>query len=495
MKKLKKALALMLSMLILLSVSPISVFAEETETPEAEWFTSYGVKKGEGTLTEAVQLVSNGGRIDLVKDVDALGTTIVLNKNVTIDGDGYTITRSETFDSAMFIVGNNAKVTLKNITVNGNADNFPGYVNSAFVVTDGYLTLEEGTVITKNNARGYNGAAIRAGSSIAGLSNPCVVTMNAGVEISDCTADNGGAVYLGTGAQFVMNGGAIKNCAAAYHGGAVSVDDDSAQFTMNDGSITECTCSLRATGYVGSAVYANKGMTAIKAGTITKNTNTSDFGAVYVAAAANVSIGGTAYIFDNNGSAGQSNVFIDDYALVSVAPAFSEGAKLGVSRSQIMREGDTVDMSFIYTAEDVMGYVFNDYDETTFFKANGVVTLIDCIKVTFDPGNGTCPVGSKIYGTGLAFGKLPECDYRDGFDFLGWYTEDDTQVTAETVVTYTDDITLYAKWENLNKLDDHPFAFIGRFFERIGELMRSVFEFLQNLFAGTGNDELEKIEK
>ncbi len=495
MKKFKKALALMLSMLILLSVSPISVFAEETETPEAEWFTSYGVKKGEGTLTEAVQLVTNGGRIDLVKDIEALSTTIVFNKNVTIDGDGYTITRSETFDSAMFIVGNGAKVTVKNVTVDGNADNFPGYANSAFVVTDGYLTLEKGAVITKNNARGYNGAAIRAGSAIAGLSNPCVVTMNEGVEISDCTADNGGAVYLGTGAQFVMNGGSIKNCAAAYHGGAVSVDDDSAQFTMNGGSITECTCSLRATGYVGSAVYANRGITAINGGSITGNTNTSDFGAVFVSPTANASIGGTAYIYDNNGSAYQSNVYIDDNAVVTISPALAEGAKLGVSRSQIMREGDTVDMSFIHSAEDVMGYLFNDYDETTFYSANGVVTLINCIKVTFDPGNGTCPVGSKIYGVNLAFGELPACNPRDGFDFLGWYTEDDTQITANTVVSYSDDITLYAKWENLNKIDDHPFAFIGRFFERIGELMRAVFEFLENLFTGNGNDELEKLDK
>ena len=110
-------------------------------------------------------------------------------------------------------------------------------------------------------------------------------------------------------------------------------------------------------------------------------------------------------------------------------------------------------------------------------------------------GYGTCPVGSKIYAVDLDFGELPECDPRDGFEFLGWYTATDSLVTENTAVSYYEDITLYAKWENLNKLDDNPLSVIGRFFERIGELMRSVFEFLQNLFAGTGNDELEKIEK
>ncbi|MBR5233227.1 MAG: InlB B-repeat-containing protein [Clostridia bacterium] len=494
MKKFKKALALLLSMLILLTVSPISAFAEET-TPEAEWFTSYNVKKGEGTLAEAVQLVGNGGRIDLLKDIPELGATAVLNKNVTINGNGYTITRGATFGGAMFIVGNGAKINVTKIILDGNADNVPGYANSVFVVTDGYLTLEDGAVIRKNNAGSNNGGAIRAGSSIAGIANPCVVTMNAGSELADCSADNGGAVYLGSGAEFILNDGAIKNCNAGYHGGAVIVDDTTASFVMNGGSITGCSCSTKASGYVGSAVYANKGTTAIKAGSITDNANGSDFGAVYVSVSADVSIGGTAYIYDNDGTANQSNIFVDDNAVIAVNPAFAEGAKIGVSRSQLMQEGDTVDMSFISSAEDVMGYLFNDYDGSTFYTADGAVTLIQCIKVTFNPGNGSCPVGEKIYGVNMAFGELPECDYRDGFEFLGWYTEDDVLVTKTTVVSGNEDITLYAKWENLNKLDDSPLSFIGRFFERIGELMRSVFEFLENLFAGTGNDELEKIEK
>ncbi len=495
MKKFKKAIALILSMLILLSVSPLSVFAEEPETAEAAWFTSYGVKKGEGTLSDAIQYVGNGGRIDILKDIPALDTTIILNKNVSIDGDGYTITRSNTFDGSMFIIGNRAKITFKNVTIDGNSDNFAAYTNSAIVITDGYLTLDAGSVIRKNNAVNYNGGAIRGGSSIASTSNPCVITMNEGAEISDCTGNDGGAVYLGTSAQFIMNGGSIKNCAASYNGGAVAVNDASASFTMNGGSITDCACCFRAAGYVGGAVSATEGTTVITNGSITGNVSMSDFGAVYVGTSADVSIGGTAYIYGNDGAVSESNVFVDNNAVLTIAPAFAEGAKVGVSTTQYLHEGVTVDMSFINSENDIMGYLFNDYDGTTFYSKNGVVTLVKCINVTFNPGNGSCPVGSKVYATDLAFGELPECDLRDGFDFLGWYTEDDVLVTESTVVSSDEDITLYAKWENLNKLDDHPFAFIGRFFERIGELMRTVFEFLENLFTGSGNDELEKIEK
>jgi uncharacterized repeat protein (TIGR02543 family) len=292
-----------------------------------------------------------------------------------------------------------------------------------------------------------------------------------------------------------MNGGSMKNCDAFYNGGAVAVDDASASFTMNSGSITGCSCCLNASGYVGSAVSATDGTVAINNGSITGNTNMSDLGAVYVSASADVSIGGTAYIYGNEGAVSESNVFVDNNAVLTISPAFAEGGKVGVSTTQYLHEGLAVDMSFINSTTDIMGYLFNDYDGTTFFEKNDLVILVRCINVTFNPGNGSCPVGSKVYAADVAFGELPECDYRDGFDFLGWYTEDDVLVTANTVVSADEDITLYAKWENLNKLDDHPFAFIGRFFERIGELMKSVFEFLENLFAGTGNDELEKIEK
>lgn len=40
----------------------------------------------------------------------------------------------------------------------------------------------------------------------------------------------------------------------------------------------------------------------------------------------------------------------------------------------------------------------------------------------------------------------------------------------------------------------NPFDIIVDFFARIGDLLRIVFEFLINFFAGTGNDAIEKLK-
>lgn len=40
----------------------------------------------------------------------------------------------------------------------------------------------------------------------------------------------------------------------------------------------------------------------------------------------------------------------------------------------------------------------------------------------------------------------------------------------------------------------NPFSLFGGFFEKIGELMRIVFEFLENMFTGNGNNALEELK-
>lgn len=496
MKSIKKAIALLLTMLLILSVSPIAAFAEDAADPEVEWFTSYGIKKGSGTIEEAVEKGVTGGRISLLKDISDFDTTLSITQDTTIEGNGYTITRSEAFGDKMFIVDNAATLKLTDVTVNGNAENYPGNTDTIVSVVSGQVTLDEGAVLTANYGRNTDGAAIVAGTADASTAKNCTVLMNAGSEISDCTGNNGGAVYLNNKAEMIMNGGIIKNCKASYDGGAIVVAADTAKLTVNSGEITGCSASLRDTGYAGSAIYAPKGTVTLVAAKITGNTNMSDLGAVYFTSETNFTVGGDTYIYDNDGSVAGSNIYVAEDAVILVSPQFTENSKIGVTAPTYFGSTtDTVDVSFISSTQDIMGYVYNDADGTTFYNSNGVISLIECIKVTFDPGNGVCSVNSKIYPVDLDFGELPECEPREGFEFLGWYTATDSLVTESTAVSYYEDITLYAKWENLNKLDDSPFAVIGRFFERIGELMRNVFAFLENLFTGSGNDDLEDLKK
>lgn len=73
--------------------------------------------------------------------------------------------------------------------------------------------------------------------------------------------------------------------------------------------------------------------------------------------------------------------------------------------------------------------------------------------VTFDPGEGTTPTASKTVTYGQAYGVLPT-PVRQGYDFLGWFTDPNTgtEVTASDTVSITADQTLYAHWKAMSIL-------------------------------------------
>lgn len=116
------------------------------------------------------------------------------------------------------------------------------------------------------------------------------------------------------------------------------------------------------------------------------------------------------------------------------------------------------------------------------------------ITVTFDAAGGVCEFNAKDYTVGMEFGILPECEERDGYNFIGWYTEDGKLIDETSLVAFSDDITLHAEWEDLNAVSLNPFALIGSFFETIGNMLKLVVEFLSNMFSGTGNDALEQLK-
>ena len=84
--------------------------------------------------------------------------------------------------------------------------------------------------------------------------------------------------------------------------------------------------------------------------------------------------------------------------------------------------------------------LYAQWDKATYtvtFDANGGTAELDRMDVeylaTFGSGNG---------------GELPLAE-KDGYIFKGWYlgVDSDEEVTASTIYTYTDNITLYAQWE------------------------------------------------
>lgn len=499
MKTLKKTLALILSMLLILAVSP-AAFAEEaadTEVEaEAEWYSTFGIRNGTGTFEEAVQSVTRGGKVTLLKDVE-IDESVEFVREVTLDGNGHMLTRSSSLKAPMFTVSSGITLNFVNIKVNGNSNNIQGDTDAIIKITNGSVVLKSGTVLGNNSAKDRNGGAVYAS---ADADCEALLIMYDGASITECVADNGAAVYLGDNSSMTVYGGTIKDCTALYHGGAIVLGSSTASLTMPGGEITGCTASAKVGGYAGSAVYVAMGNASFTGCNIHGNSTASDLGAIYVTDDANVKVGATAYIYENLGADADgneipSNVFVAEEAKLEVSPEFQEGAKVGISTPEHFVEGQIVNIDFLTYSGTIMGFLYNDADDTTFYVSNGVVNLLNCITVTFDPGNGVCEIDSKLYAVDVDYGWLPKCEEREGFTFLGWYTAGDSLITEDSPVAARTDITLYAKWENHNKLDDSPSSVFGRFFERIGELMRMVFEFLENLFTGGGTDEFEDLEQ
>ena len=69
--------------------------------------------------------------------------------------------------------------------------------------------------------------------------------------------------------------------------------------------------------------------------------------------------------------------------------------------------------------------------------------------VTFDANGGSVSPASITVTTGTAYGTLPTPTHSDSLNnFLGWYTEREAgnRITADTIVDWGDDHTLYAHW-------------------------------------------------
>jgi len=91
------------------------------------------------------------------------------------------------------------------------------------------------------------------------------------------------------------------------------------------------------------------------------------------------------------------------------------------------------------------------YEFTT--PVNSDITLyakwtLSKYNLNYDTNGASNSIGSKSVTYSEAYGDLPECE-RDGYEFLGWFTEANggTQVTSETVYQIDGDSTIYAHWK------------------------------------------------
>ena len=197
--------------------------------------------------------------VTLFSDLTLTDGVAITGGDITIQSKGdsiYTVyrgfaTNNKDTDKPCFTLSG-AKVTLKNITLDGNSINGSNKVkaNGAMIAmssANDTVILENGATIQNSYANDAQGGAIYAPIG--------TVEMRPGSVIKGCTAKKGGAISLGyngkSSATFNMTGGVITDC-AVYKGslsnGAAVFMEYYSTFNMSGGLITKNTSGRNAPG-------------------------------------------------------------------------------------------------------------------------------------------------------------------------------------------------------------------------------------------------------
>lgn len=161
---------------------------------------------GYETLQAALSAAADGATITLSKDFE-LSTYVSINKSVTLNLNGKTITESG--DHVIAIAGGSVTISNGNIALSAGSGTY------ALSVTGGSLALQGVSV----NGTGASGLLASGGALV----------VNDGTSIN-CA--NGSGIRVINGAQATMNGGSVN----AQNG--VFIANQGSAFTMNDGQIT-----------------------------------------------------------------------------------------------------------------------------------------------------------------------------------------------------------------------------------------------------------------
>ena len=199
----KKILAIMLALIMALAMVP-------------------ALAEGETTITSLDEITGAGSYI-LGNNI-AVGQTLTISAEVTIDGSGKTLTYADGFTGTMFNVTSGGKLTLKNVTIDGEnnwtCDESGKVTSSGKTITGHVINADEGNITIENtkftNLYLSKASTIYAGSIItssientafdhcAGIGSPATFYSHAGWDW-----DNGFKKY---NSNFSFNGMHIKNC-------------------------------------------------------------------------------------------------------------------------------------------------------------------------------------------------------------------------------------------------------------------------------------------
>ena len=460
-----------------IEIMPLDVVTVSTEQ---ELSQAIETAPNDGTLREIVIVNS------FYLDGSSVGEWLWIsgNRNISIDGNGHTLTRIT--GGRHFLLTGNATLTLRNVVLTNQVEGEPqgdiahGGIQSGH---NTHLNLEEGVIITGN-------FGIQGG----GVSNSGTLIMNGG-EISGNNVTSGfggGGVMNHTHGTFIMNDGLIHGNTSPSNGGGVT---NFGTFTMNDGTISDNTANRLGGGVANFALVRVDGVLlgigtftmnggliddntatygggihntyrfTMNAGTISNNRANGNGGAIHLSRSTLYDITGTTLLnggtisgnrshgTDADSGGGALDWTTEDILNdLTIAPGVVFSNNTAASGSRI---NDQMNLTHntnangrinpgSWTGMPTVAHVFNNHDIRT---TEGTVSNIRTVTFNLHGGSGDFPTQNVEDGElATAPTTVPT---RAGYTFLGWFTTADGNVVFDFTAPIVTNTVVHAQWERV----------------------------------------------
>ena len=361
----------------------------------------------------------------------------------TISGNTATQNSNEAGGGAIYMRGNGKIDISGNAEITGNSSSLDG---GAILMGWGEINISGSAKINNNTASRWGGAiCLRQDSNQ-------VTTLNMrGGEISGNKANSeGGAVHvLDKDCHFYLYDGKITGNTSG-DGGAIYLNQEPSWLIMQGGEISGNT----ATGNGGGVyIYRSGSVCQLYSGKIENNKASGNGGGIYInpSNSGQLKVGNKPIVQNNTVSGKANNVYLPSGKTLTIEIGMSKGASIGVTTANTsypvaFSNNYKKDYANYFFADDANAHVEYKDDQKLYLVSGAVARPLT---VTFDPNGGTLAEADRTRSlmTGETYGALPVPSY-EGYDFAGWYTEQNggTKIESDTTVTVAGTQTLYAHW-------------------------------------------------
>ena len=361
----------------------------------------------------------------------------------TISGNTATQSNNDAGGGAIYMRGNGKIDISGSAEITGNSSSLDG---GAILMGWGEINISGSAKINSNTASRWGGAiCLRQDSN-----QTTILNMRGGEISGNKATKEGGAVHvLDKQCQFFLYDGKITGNTSG-DGGAIYLNQEPSWLIMQGGEISGNT----ATGNGGGVyIYRTGSVCQLYSGKIENNKASGNGGGIYInpSNSGQLKVGNKPIVQNNTVSGKANNVYLPSGKTLTIEIGMSKGASIGVTTANTsypvaFSNAYAKDYAKCFFADDANAHVEYKDDQKLYLVSGAVARPLT---VTFDPNGGTLAEADRTRSlmTGETYGALPVPSY-EGYDFAGWYTEQNggTKIESDTTVTVAGTQTLYAHW-------------------------------------------------